>query len=259
MNKYLRTKFLMVLVIAFVLFSVSMSLEAQQKTKLPTTLAIRPLAVPVQVSPVDKSHFTHFPRNVNLNWNPVPGAAWYDVEIDCLHCRVNGQWDSDNGPAWKTLSNITTPPCNFVFVGDNQGRWRVRAANNTQTSQWSPWWYFDFNTAPAAGLNAPEQVFPVNNIHFTHYPRLVGLIWDPVPGATWYDVEIDCLHCRVNGQWDSDNGPAWKTASNIPNLFYCFVFVGDNQGRWRVRAANSSQAGQWSPWWYFDFNTPPAK
>lgn len=258
MNKYLRATFLTVLVFAFVLLSVSTSLEAQQKVRVPK-LMLRMLPTPVQVSPVDNSHFTHFPRNVALNWNTVPGAAWYDVEIDCLHCSVDGQWDSENGQAWKIVSNLTNPPCNFVFVGDNQGRWRVRAANNSQISGWSPWWHFDFNTGPAAGLNPPVQIFPVDNILFTHYPRIVALTWNPVPGAAWYDVEIDCQHCRVSGQWDSENGPAWKTESNLTIPVYNFTFIGDNPGRWRVRAANSSQTGQWSPWWYFGFNTPPAE
>ncbi|HLP57457.1 MAG TPA: hypothetical protein VK186_01440 [Candidatus Deferrimicrobium sp.] len=258
MNKSVRVTFISLFVSVCFLLSISSNLEGQQQKRMRFLNKFGMLAAPVQVSPVDNSHFTNYPRTVNLNWNPVPGAAWYDVEIDCLHCRVSGQWDSQNGPAWKTESNLTSPGYSFVFVGDNQGRWRVRAANSSQTGPWSPWWNFDFNTS-AAGLNPPIQVFPVNNIHFTHYPRVVGLIWEPVSGAAWYDVEIDCLHCRVSGQWDSDNGPAWKIQSNLTSPFYNFVFVGDNQGRWRVRAANSSQTSPWSPWWNFDFNTAPGQ
>jgi hypothetical protein len=115
----------------------SISLSAQ---------VFKKLAVPKQISPKNKTHFTHSPRNVTLRWTPVRGAAAYDVEIDCLHCRKSGQWDSQNGPPWKTAANLKGTGYSFVFPGDNQGRWRVRASRGLQKSKWSPRWYFDFKT-----------------------------------------------------------------------------------------------------------------
>ena len=104
-------------------------------------------------------------------------------------------------------------------------------------------------------LDAPRQVSPANNSHFTHFPRKLTIRWAAVKNAASYDVEIDCKHCRQSGQWDSDNGPAWQAKSNITALAYSFVFVADNPGRWRVRASKGLQKSAWSPWWYFDFKT----
>jgi hypothetical protein len=129
-------------------------------TALPAKrLRLAGLAVPKQISPPNKSHFTHYPRKLTLRWTAVRGASAYDVEVDCLDCRVKGQWDSQNGSAWKTASNIKSTNYAFTFVGDNQGRWRVRASQGTQKSQWSSWWYFDFKTggsSPGTTVKLPD-------------------------------------------------------------------------------------------------------
>ena len=91
----------------------------------------------------------HYPRTVKLRWRAIRNVR-YDVQIDCLHCRQSGQWDSENGPAWKSASGLENPNYNFVFVGDNKGRWRVRSTRGNMKSAWSPWWYFRFNTSTAA-------------------------------------------------------------------------------------------------------------
>lgn len=264
MDKYLRTTFLTIIIIVFSLMATTIYLETQEKYERPK-MRIIILAMPVQVFPPKYTHFPYYPQKINFKWTPVLKAAWYDLEIDRL---VNGQWYCQNGKVWKSESNIPVPSYTLNFNDFNNGnfnnnnpcRWRVRAANSSQTSEWSPWWYFDFNSGLSTilnPLNPPQQIFPVDNIHFTHYPRIVGLIWDPVPGADWYDVEIDCLNCRVKAQWDSENGPAWQILSRLICPSYSFDFAGDHQGRWRVRAGNSSQTSPWSPWWNFDFKTIP--
>lgn len=130
-----KSKVIMALVVVFIL---SIALSAQVLKKR--------LATPTQISPKNNSHFTHYPRKLTLRWTGVRGAHSYDVEIDCLHCRQSGQWDSQNGPAWKVASDIKATNYSFTFVGDNQGRWRVRASRRALKSNWSPWWYFDFKT-----------------------------------------------------------------------------------------------------------------
>jgi hypothetical protein len=140
---------LLAMILVFCMLSMFIGLSAQTRKKSPT-LTMR-LGVPKQVSPKNKSHFTHYPRKLTLRWGSVRGAAAYDVEIDCLHCRKSGQWDSQNGPAWKTAYGLKRTGYSFTFVGDNQGRWRVRATRGTLKSNWSPWWYFDFKTKPGPG------------------------------------------------------------------------------------------------------------
>lgn len=262
MDKYFRITFLTIIITVSSLLTTTLYLETQEKYVRPK-MKINILAMPVQIFPLKYTHFPYYPQNnypqkINFKWEPVLDAAWYDLEIDRL---VDGQWYCQNGEVWKSESNIPVTSYSFNIADNNPCRWRVRAANRFQTSEWSPWWYFDFSNSPSAELNPlnpPLQIFPVNNIHFTHYPRVVGLIWDPVPEADWYDVEIDCLNCRMNGQWDSENGPAWQIQSKLICTSYSLIFVGNNRGRWRVRAANNTQTSQWSPWWNFDFKTTPS-
>lgn len=154
MKRYFKS-YLVLTVLVFFLAGMCTGLSAQQPRKL--TLGMK-LGVPVQVSPVNNSHFTHFPRNLTVRWAAVKNAATYDVEIDCQHCRKSGQWDTDNGPAWKVGSNINALAYSFVFMGDNPGRWRVRASKGPQKSAWSPWWYFDFKTS--SGTSTPPQKMP---------------------------------------------------------------------------------------------------
>lgn len=154
MKKYLNLK-VVVLVLALFMVGMFTGLEAQKTRKLAFGFK---LGVPRQVSPANHSHFTHFPRKLTVRWLAVKGADSYDVEIDCLGCRKSGQWDSQNGPAWKTASNVKGTAYSFIFVGDNTGRWRVRASRGVSKSNWSTWWYFDFKTGP--GGSTPGKKLP---------------------------------------------------------------------------------------------------
>lgn len=148
---------LKVVMVVLALFLVGMfsGLEAQKNRKMAFGLK---LGVPKQISPANNSHFTHYPRKLTVRWLAVKGANSYDVEIDCLNCRKSRQWDSQNGPAWKTASNVKGTAYSFTFVGDNQGRWRVRAGKGLSKSNWSTWWHFDFKTQ--AGGTTPSKKLP---------------------------------------------------------------------------------------------------
>lgn len=150
MKRNFKSTVIMAVVVIFVL---SIALSSQTLSRL------RP-KTPRQISPKNNSHFTHYPRKLTLRWRGVRGASSYDVEIDCLNCRQSGQWDSENGPAWKTASTKKTY-YSFTFVGDNKGRWRIRAARGALKSNWSPWWYFDFKTggsSPGTTRRLPDLV-----------------------------------------------------------------------------------------------------
>jgi hypothetical protein len=150
MKRNFKSKLIMAVVVVFVL-SIAMSSQ----------LLSLSLKTPKQISPKNNSHFTHYPRKLTLRWSAVRGAASYDVEIDCLHCRQPGQWDSQNGPAWKVASDIKATHYSFTFVGDNKGRWRVRASRGNLKSRWSRWWYFDFKTggsSPGTTRRLPDLI-----------------------------------------------------------------------------------------------------
>ena len=158
MRRLIKTGFLTIFLVMF-MFSLFIGLSGQTVRKELQVKKIR-LGVPTQLSPANNSHFTHYPRKVTLRWKAVRFAQSYDVEIDCLHCRKVGQWDSENGPAWKVVSNLKALSYMFNFVGDNKGRWRVRAGRGTQKGNWSAWRYFDFKTgsgAPDSSAQAPQR------------------------------------------------------------------------------------------------------
>jgi hypothetical protein len=103
------------------------------------------LAAPKQISPADHSTFSIFPRRTRLDWNPVPGAVKYGVEIDCFHCCTSGKWCTDVGRQWKIETNLTATEYTFDFVGAQPGRWRVWAIGpGGETSPKSGWWEFTY-------------------------------------------------------------------------------------------------------------------
>ena len=103
------------------------------------------LAAPDQVSPPDASGFSHHPRTTTLVWGPVPGAASYTVEIDCMHCCESGRWCSEVGNSWKVVTGLAETTYRFDFVGAQPGRWRVWAVgSNGEAGPKSGWWGFSF-------------------------------------------------------------------------------------------------------------------
>jgi hypothetical protein len=111
-------------------------------SKAPVTPA---LTAPVQVSPTNGSVFNIFPRTTKVDWNPVPGAASYTVEVDCMSCCQAGKWCTDVGKQYQTVPNIQATDYTFNFVGAQPGRWRVWAVGaNGQQGPKSPWWGFTY-------------------------------------------------------------------------------------------------------------------
>jgi len=97
-------------------------------------------------------------------------------------------------------------------------------------------------------LDTPILVSPVNNTVFYHYPRNTTLAWKPVQGADGYLVEI---------QYYSNGWHDWYSET-VSSASYTFSFIGDQQGRWRVTALDST--GAWndstpSDWWTFNYET----
>lgn len=102
------------------------------------------LPVPTHLSPPNGIVFDHYPRTTTLAWASVPGAASYNVEIDCFHCCANNEWCSDVGSSFD-IASVTTTSYSFDFVGAQPGRWRVQAVEaNGNVGNWSEWWEFEY-------------------------------------------------------------------------------------------------------------------
>jgi hypothetical protein len=110
-----------------------------------TTLALGSLPAPVQLSPPDRAVFSQVPRTTTLSWDAVPGASFYEVEVEsCV------TWPM---PAFWTCTPALGGPMGFQFptslvwthVGAQPGRWHVRARTSSGIpGAWSPWRHFLF-------------------------------------------------------------------------------------------------------------------
>ncbi len=104
-------------------------------------------AVPTQIDPPEGDVFDHYPRMMNLRWNPVNllnvGVS-YQVEIDAFHAVVAGQWAAESGKTFLVSGTFSATNYEHMFVGMQRGRWRVRAKVGSVVCPWSDWRYFQF-------------------------------------------------------------------------------------------------------------------
>ncbi len=79
--------------------------------------------VPVLLSPADGAVFDIYPRTTVYEWQAVPGATSYRIEIQ--YCQSSDCTDA-NAARWK-LQTLTGTSFTNDFVGAQPGRWRVTA------------------------------------------------------------------------------------------------------------------------------------
>jgi hypothetical protein len=104
------------------------------------------------------------------------------------------------------------------------------------------------------GLPAPRHVAPRNGSTFNTFPRTTRFRWSPVGDAKSYGIEVDCMHCCVQGKWCSDVGQTWHVKDGLTSPAYVHNFVGAQPGRWRVWAVDAcGKKGKVSGWWKFEY------
>jgi len=74
-------------------------------------------------------------------------------------------------------------------------------------------------------LEAPTQVLPTDNSTFSIYPRKLQVIWNPVPGAASYSVEVD-FECADYVWCPLQSVGGSGIASGLTGTTYTFEFVG---------------------------------
>ncbi len=98
-------------------------------------------------------------------------------------------------------------------------------------------------------LAAPLQEAPASGTVFGNWPRSTTLVWDSVPGAESYSVEIAVL---MPGQHCSSISNIDRTVTGLAESAYSFVFIGAQPGCWRVWADDrQGRHGSKSTWWEF--------
>ena len=155
-----------------------------------------PSATTVKLEDLNSTPEVFDPR---FSWDPVPGAASYEVEVNS---------SSDFAPGSKvccTNPTIATSLTPTQVLEDNVYYWRVRALDpDGNAGVWNQGTPFNktFDKVAAVGMTAPS----VKNLHMRDntgnpgtdmQPGTAGyqtqvpvLTWNLVPGAASYDVEV---------------------------------------------------------------------
>lgn len=176
--------------------------------------------------------------DAELDWYAVSGigTVTYEVQIDTSDLFEN--------PV-VVLTEFTAVNAQNLIFGD-QYFWKVRAADNTGTSEWSP--TFDFTVFDVVALHKPDDnaVNQMPDVFFDWSNRKGSLF---ISGITYYDVQASFFEdFSVINFYDSIAFGAYPADTNYyllkaNNLFF------DTTYYWRVRARHDLDATLWSePW-----------
>jgi len=116
----------------------------------------QPVSIPKQLYPADGTVFSHSPRLTTLEWEAVPDAASYAVEVDS-YSNETGTWLSESEEPW-IVSDIAETTYTFEFPETEQGRWRVWAVDATgQESDKSGWLNFNYAVSEENNSTYPVE------------------------------------------------------------------------------------------------------
>lgn len=139
----------------------------------PGSATAAPAPAPVSLSPDSGSVL----KDVELTWAPVQGATSYEVQL----------MDDENADVATTF-NATSPIARYTVpttlpVGEYL--WRVRSLTGTTPSAWSRMATLErgWEDAATARPTADGSVLP-------------QLSWSPIPGASFYEVEVNPVSFR---------------------------------------------------------------
>ncbi len=141
-------------------------------------------------------------NTISFSWDKIDGAKKYSIEIDG-EVIDNGQQTS------YTLDNLESGTKKSI---------RIQAQGDALLGEWSE--VYEIWTLP----DAPGTITTAST------KSTISLSWDPVKGATGYDVEV--------------YGFPEDTLGN--NTYTQYDLQPNSQRTYRVRAKNPSGAGQWS-------------
>ena len=154
-----------------------------------------------------------------FSWNPVPGAARYEVEVNPSQDYAPG---SKVCCAGTTIGTSLSPT---VVLRDNRYYWRVRAIDvSGNAGQWNEGPLFEkrFDKIPPVTGTSIKNVHMRDNVNDPgidqsfdagYQTNVPAIVWDPVPGASSYQVEV--VPTGVNGcNWTS-NVDHWLVNSSV--------------------------------------------
>lgn len=147
-----------------------------------------------------------------FSWNPIPGAAHYEVE-------VNSAEGFPSGSKWCCSSTTTgtslAPP---QVLANNRYYWRVRAFDARGDAG-----IWNYGTPFTKGFDSVEPSVSSLAVRSPTGEALSGIpstdspivTWDPVPGASRYEVQV-VPHNPLGCDWSrvAIDGPAYQTETS---------------------------------------------
>jgi len=191
-----------------------------------TTIFAKP-TTPTLLSPNDSA--TGIATSPTFLWNAVNGATSYRIQISLDTSFINPVVDQ---------SGITSSTVNAINLSANTKHfWRVNAANNAGTSDWSSVW--NFTTA----LNPPSPPALVSpNDNAIEISKDTTLVWNAVPDAASYRIQLSPDQTFASRIYDSS---VTSVSINVYGLASNVKYF------WRVNATNVSGTSNWSSVWNF--------
>jgi len=191
---------------------------------------------PVELALIEPENNKEPKYTPTLSWTAVRGAQYYRLQYstDPSFSANVTQIDTRN----TAYTPITTLPNDVNYY------WRVRVHSGNSISDWTPSWTFikrwDIK---------PRLLTPTNNYQHQRFPVFS---WTPVPGASYYKVEIS-VNTGFNPICESDNTanlfytPKSNTFYSQPiclssDTFYWRVTPYDGSGKAGVPSDTSSYA-----------------
>ncbi|MES2649826.1 MAG: LamG-like jellyroll fold domain-containing protein, partial [Bacteroidota bacterium] len=192
-------------------------------------------AAPVLLIPANTA--TNISVNPILNWNTVPSATSYRLEVSTL---------SNFSTTIFTQSNLVNTTQQVTgLLHETIYYWRIRGTNNGGDGAWSAVW--SFTTALPAVPVAPILSVPANAATGISLDPTLG--WNTVPGATSYRLEVSTLADFSTTVFAQSN--LTNITQQVTGLLHEAIYY------WRVRGTNNGGDGAWSAVWSFT-TVPPA-
>lgn len=214
------------------------------------------LKAPVLESPLENTTFENVPNETTLAWKPVPSAATYYVTW-VYRSSTKGQWSVPTvSPAISGNENTS-----YTFdapSGDGEYEWYVTAYDSTGTFSSPPSLERTFFFKSTLALQSPKLISPQQNTHFENVPQSATLVWQQVPGASGYKVD---LQYKVGNSWEEDATDGFQVSvTGQESSFYTFTFtlpIGlptPVECQWRVQATGpDNTVSAYSGWQKFEF------
>jgi|GEM_PF-1042387 len=179
---------------------------------------------PTLVSPANNS--SAIPVTMNCTWKKVDGAGGYTIQ-------VSKDPSFGTNIVSKDVTDTTFKVMNLELY--TKYFWRVQATASKTRSDWSEVWNFTTKLKPPTLKSPANKTYGIDTI--------ATLQWNPVPGATGYEVQIakDSLFKQMIFEGETENIDAHRTKL----LEYFTKYF------WRLRAKDDFGISDWSEYWSF--------